>query len=270
MNFILQTINGNVTLDMCFQMERAKEYWDWRNQDDTFNLWEISIEGVETTKEDYEEYTLEKFVPEEWCPVGTIEFVEKYLRTYFGNDVADKAMRPLNVPKCFLDNKMNTGRNILNYVLSEALVNSDTYDKDAKYFIKDNKQIKNPLNGIMTLKEAYDKGLQEIQCSQLIKDEHNSSEWRAFIHNGNIVDIKNYSGSPFVFPNINTVINSYMYQLNGTLKEGTLDVYVDEIDSETYVLECHKFFSCGLYGFNQLDILPLMYWRTYKEIIQNV
>lgn len=116
----------------------------------------------------------------------------------------------------------------------------------------------------MTLKEAYDKGLRNAQVSTLIRD--NSSEWRVFIHNGKAVDIKHYSGAPFVFPNKYTIVNCYVPKLD--FNEGTIDVYVDLDDNETYVMECHKFFSCGLYGFNQLNILPLMYWRTYKELIK--
>lgn len=265
-----------VTLDMCFQMQRAKEYWDWRNPNDSFHI--IHADLLDLGIVDFEDKYRFNFNPEEWCPVGTVEFVETYLRTYFGDKIANKAVKPLNVPTCFLDNKMNTGRQIKNYFLSKSMF-EDIWDdnedkeffidgKDAKYFIKDEDHIKNPNNGIMTLQEAYDKGLRFVECSQLIKEGHNSSEWRAFIHNGKVVDIKHYAGDPFVFPDMDTVINSYMYQLENTLKEGTLDVYVDEMDGETYVMECHKFFSCGLYGFDHPDILPIMYWRTFLELIK--
>lgn len=257
-----------VTLDMCFQMQRAKEYWDWRNPNDSFSVLYCDIEDVDSF--DYKSYgTRSPFKAEEWCPIGTVEFVEKYLRTYFGDMVADNAMKPLNVPGCFLSNKMNTGREIHDAFLEYGIIKTHTGEPDeTKYFIKDNERIKNQNNGIMTLGEAYEKGLRYVECSQLIKEGHNSSEWRAFIHNGKVVDIKHYDGDPFVFPDMDTVINSYMYQLENTLKEGTLDVYVDEIDGETYVMECHKFFSCGLYGFDHPDILPIMYWRTFLELIK--
>jgi len=268
MNFIFQLIDSETSLDMCFQIERAKEYWDWKNPDDTFELWGCSLEEIDKVSEHIDSYVYSNlytsFKPEEWCPIGTVEFVEKYLRTYFGDAIADKAMIPLNVPECFLKNKMNTGRYIENALLTDEYVKeSDTN----KYFFKDNGRIKNALNGIMTVKEAQQAGLYNVQISTLIKEKHNASEWRVFIHNGKAVDIKNYAGNPFVFPD-KEAIDSYMYQLDDSLKEGTLDVYVDTIDVETYVMECHKFFSCGLYGFDQLDILPLMFWRTYQNLIK--
>ena len=51
------------------------------------------------------------------------------------------------------------------------------------------------------------------------------------------------------------------------LKEGTIDVYVDEMTNKTYVVEAHKFFSCGLYGFSDINVLPIMFWRTFKSLI---
>lgn len=261
MKFLLQTIEGKVTLDMCFQMERAKEYWDWRNPDDSFeieygrldNFWFNDLNDL---------IKLGMFNPKEWCPVGTVEFVEKYLRTCFDDNVADMAIVPLNVPEAFLDNcRFDCGR----YVRNEYINRDEEYPSDT-FFFKDNIRIKNPSNGILTYKQVIeDNNLENVQVSSIIQDDHNSSEWRVFIHKGEAVDIKHYSGDPFVFPNMDTIINRYVPKLN--FKEGTLDVYVDEIDCETYVLECHKFFSCGLYGFDQLDILPLMYWRTYKNLL---
>lgn len=260
MNFILQTINKKITLDICFQMERAKEYWDWKNSDDSFEITYGHIDNFW-----FDELTdlvkIGRFKPEEWCPVGTIEFVEKYLRIFFGDEIADKAMKPLNIPDCFLNNsRFDCGRYVWNKNLKEDFDDTD----DKQYFIKDNIKIKNPNNGIMSLVEAYNKGLEDVQVSTLIKK--NVSEWRAFIHNGKVVDIKNYSGDPFVFPDMDTILNSYIPRLD--FKEGTLDVYIDGFEEETYILECHRFFSCGLYGFNHSDILPLMFWRTFKEIIK--
>lgn len=267
MNFILQTIGGKVTLDMCFQMERAKEYWDWKNPDDTFkieygrldNFWFNELNDL---------VKLGKFNPEEWCPVGTVEFVEKYIRLFFGNEKADNAMKPLNVPDCFLEDcRFECGRYIYNRDLSKGNVDED-FSFEETFFIKDNDRIKNPNNGIMTLQEAYDKGMRNVQLSTLIKN--NSSEWRVFIHNGKAVDVRHYSGSPFEFPDMDIILDCYVPKLN--LMEGTLDVFVDNFNYDTYVdtfvLECHKFFSCGLYGFDNNDILPLMYWRTYKELIK--
>lgn len=268
MNFILQTINGKVTLDMCFQMERAKEYRDWRNPNDSFHI--IYADLLDLGIVDFEDKYRFNFNPKEWCPVGTVEFVETYIRTYFGEKKANNAMKPLNIPSCFLgcgkDYQIQyTGR----YVFNTNLEFDDSYkEEETVYMIKDHERIKNPNNGIMTLTKAKELGLKFVQVSEIISNENLSSEWRCFIHRGQIVDIKNYSGDPLCFPS-REKIERFCNWLDGSINEGTLDVYVDELDGETYVMECHKFFSCGLYGFDQLDILPIMYWRTYKELINN-
>ena len=49
-------------------------------------------------------------------------------------------------------------------------------------------------------------------------------------------------------------------------KAWTLDVAVTT-DSKTVVLECHRFFSCGLYGFSDLRRIPKMYSQTWYEMI---
>jgi len=260
MNFILQLIRNEITLDQCYQMKRSKEYWDWKDKDNSFKFIYSDLSDIVNLK------TLHEIDPSEWCPIGTIEFVEKYIRTYFGDEVANKTLKPLNVPECFLSNSMNLGRAVNNIVLDET---NTAWHILGGLYAKDNEKIKNPKNGVyFTLDDIRRAGLKDVQISSLIPDDHISSEWRVFIHNGEAVDIKNYSGNPFAFPNKES-IDSYIYQLNGLLKEGTLDVYVDEIDGDTYVMECHKFFSCGLYGFAQLDKLPLMYWRTYKNLIKD-
>lgn len=256
-------------MDMCFQMQRAKEFYDWKDPNDSFSLLYSDISDIGKIK-DIEEakYGIYEFNPDEWCPIGTIEFVEKYLVTYFPN-CAGTAMRPLNVPDCFLDNKMNTGRKVINVLLSDVTSNDSSNNENSPiYYIKDNAHIKSPLNGRKTIEQACADGLIDFQASSIIKDGHNASEWRCFIHNGEVVDVKHYMGDPFAFPDMDTVINSYMYQLGDTLREGTLDVYVDPYDQETYVMECHRFFSCGLYGFDHPDILPLMYWRTFLSLIK--
>lgn len=52
------------------------------------------------------------------------------------------------------------------------------------------------------------------------------------------------------------------------LKEDTIDVYVNEMTNKTYVVEAHKFFLCGLYGFSDINVLPIMFWRTFKSLIK--
>ena len=47
----------------------------------------------------------------------------------------------------------------------------------------------------------------------------------------------------------------------------TLDVAIKD-SGETVIIECHRFFSCGLYGFSDYRRLPVMFTRTWKEMIR--
>ena len=49
----------------------------------------------------------------------------------------------------------------------------------------------------------------------------------------------------------------------------TLDIGVKwkEGGNETFVIECHDFYSCGLYGFSDLNKLPFMFNRWHLEHI---
>jgi len=46
----------------------------------------------------------------------------------------------------------------------------------------------------------------------------------------------------------------------------TLDVGIN--NRSTFVIEVHDFFACGLYGFADLNLLPLMFYRWFKEFMK--
>ena len=48
-------------------------------------------------------------------------------------------------------------------------------------------------------------------------------------------------------------------------KAYTLDIGVNKKDG-TFVIEVHNFFSCGLYGFSDHKLLPLMFISGWKEL----
>lgn len=95
------------------------------------------------------------------------------------------------------------------------------------------------------------------------------SEYRLFVFNGVIKGIYNYSGDFLTFPNsesievVNDAINKFK---SHDLKAYTLDIAITK--NKTYVLEIHPFFSCGLYGFNDLSIIPQMYISGFKYLIK--
>ena len=77
-----------------------------------------------------------------------------------------------------------------------------------------------------------------------------------------------------VFPDANRImdiVNAYAPEAPVAY---TLDVYVTEdimLDDHsicnTFVMECHRFFSCGLYGFCDYSKLPYMFSQEWYEIL---
>ena len=264
MNFILQSVNDNITIDQCFQMLQSIEYYKWKNEPILkviVDMNELEHVGshIKFLNELGKDFECSEFIPSEWCPVGTVEFVEKYLRIYFGDEIADNAMKPLNIPEELF---ALSGRD---FIVNEQVSESLTHKYPDMYFIKDNDRIKNEFNGLMYVSDAIEHGMKNIQIQSIV--DNIGSEWRVFIHNGVPCDIKNYSGDPFLFPDVK-YINKCVDEISYMLKEGTIDVYVDEMMNKTYVVEAHKFFSCGLYGFSDINILPIMFWRTFKSLIK--
>ena len=102
-----------------------------------------------------------------------------------------------------------------------------------------------------------------FQVSEVMDDIE--SEWRCFIYNGELVDLKCYSGDPFKVPSkqyIDVCIKNFKsapiaYTLDICTRSGGHTIPAE-------VIEVHDFFSCGLYGFNDSKY-PLMLWRWFKE-----
>lgn len=118
-----------------------------------------------------------------------------------------------------------------------------------------------------SLKLVLPKG--EYQYSELIDID---SEWRCFVFKDELVGLQNYSGDFTLFPNLITINNMiYLYYKKAPCAY-TLDIGVNRLNdirrtNNTFVVEVHDFFSCGLYGFSDLNLLPLMFYRWFKEYI---
>jgi hypothetical protein len=98
-------------------------------------------------------------------------------------------------------------------------------------------------------------------------DSEIKSEWRTYIKNGIIVDIKNYLGDLFTQPNesyIKSVINKYSDILPCSY---TVDIGVLE-NGENVVIEFNDMWAIGNYGVPNDDYLSMLGLR-YFEIIRN-
>jgi hypothetical protein len=83
------------------------------------------------------------------------------------------------------------------------------------------------------------------------------SEWRAYIKNGEIVKICNYSGNPLVFPNI-YIIKTMISAWKGPCCYA-IDVGV--IGGETRLVEVNDFYSIGNYGLEPTEYVEMLILR---------
>lgn len=247
MKFILQRENADVISEQGWALVEAQRYYEWKG--DPFEIKTMCMGELKPSR-----LRLLDNHPEEWCPVGTIEFVLKYIEVFFGEKKRKLAEIPCGVaPECYYGRRIFKDGDVVN-----------PSDVKTRCYVKGLYKLKDKRNGYMDLgmaKDIFPEGYIATELIDLV------SEWRGFVHNGELVDIKNYSGDPFAFPDKHVMgfLTKDIVKIQG-LKEGTIDVAVTS-DSKTVFMESHKFFSCGLYGFSQAPILPLMYWRTYKDLI---
>ena len=255
MKFLAQTIGGQIVHDFTFALQRAKEHFDWEERD--------------TLLIDYHEGADFSDVksPDEYVPVGSVEYVSAYLRAFYPKAVA--ALKPLNVPAPLLCFASARGiKNILNTEDAGQMLSlgGPLYRKNLDIF-------KHPLNGICIPASTDD--IVGYQVSRVVDF---VSEWRVLVHRGIIQYVANYAGSPLAFPDADLIIEMVKeYDRSGTFDASgrhseapvayTLDVGVTS-EGNTQIIECHRFFSCGLYGYNEPNV-AYMLSQAWFEIKNN-
>ena len=223
MKYLIQTINGKVKHDFSFTLLESIEFQNWLRGNK-------SIEVLFT-----DEPTMPNYIP-----IGSVEFVSKYITDYYG-----LTPKPKNIP-IELIGKNWTGRNV---------INGNEKDIIGEKFVKSNDTIKSFTEICKTAPEG------NYQISDLIYIE---SEWRAFVFEGKLVGLQNYSGEFYIFPNVDKIkamINAYKTQPIAF----TLDVAIS--NNDTVIIEVHDFFSCGLYGFSEHKILPFMFSKWFYSFV---
>ena len=223
MKFLIQTINGKVKHDFSFTLLESIEFQNWLRNDKSFEAC----------------FTDEPTMPN-YIPIGSVEFVSKYINDYYGI-----TPKPKNIP-LELIGKNWTGR---------IVINGTEKDIIGEKFVKSNDKIKSFTEICKTAPES------NYQISDLIDIQ---SEWRAFVFEGKLVGLQNYSGEFDIFPNVDKIkamINAYKTQPIAF----TLDVAIS--NNDTVIIEVHDFFSCGLYGFSEHKILPFMFSKWFYSFV---
>ena len=221
--------------DTCVRMI---DFWDWSHFEDKPYIFKfIEYTDEPTLIDRFKQY-------DNAIPIGSVEFVLAWFKV-----IGIKNVKPLNIPKelwHFCDREIAIGH---------------TKDFNGVYMLKDLEVIKSEYNDCVKLNNnIYYPEDKEFFLSEWLNDV--ISEWRVFVFNGEIKDIKCYSGDFWKLPD-KDYIEKIVKEYNNP--SYTLDVMVTP--NKTEILELHDFFSCGLYGFED-TILPLMWKRSIKNIIK--
>lgn len=249
MKFLIQKINNEVRHDFAFTLLESIRFDKWLHPVHS-DIKVKFLNTVEITEPDdiYPPIEFKRY-HKDYIPIGSVEFVTQHLQHFYG-----LSPKPRNVPEVLFP---FAGREIFN---GNHLVMENAA---GDYFVKSNDTIKGFAEFIgFNCREMfpYTIPVGNYQYSQKI-DVY--SEWRTFIYEGKIVGLQNYSGEFSMFPDyseIEKMVDVYEKSEEAPIAY-TLDVCVNV--HGTFVMECHDFFSCGLYGFNEHKFLPQMFARWF-------
>lgn len=247
MRFVLRS--RDIAEDCEFALLTAKRWWEWKDPSMEFDV-------------RYEEEEGGWFDPAfEYCPVGSVEFCSRRLPA---------KCRPRNVPECL---RHMAGRKVYG---PDELLKAYASGERPEVFVKSGLTIKHPSNGFHTLDpdalaKEFGEPLETMQICGLIEDQavhEELSEWRAFVYNGEVLDVKNYAGDPYDAPNRDEVEHAAleMTRAGDCPPAYTIDVFQHRKNGIkwTSVMEVHDFFGCGLYGFDRPDRYPFMCVRWFS------
>lgn len=192
-------------------------------------------------------------------PIGSIEFVQSVMtRAYQA-----KEMTPLNIPSCLAERSL-WKRRIAFTSHAEGVNSLFQAFKTDTLFIKSASKLKTDITGIYdrTMPSSkYDAEPLLFVSEVLPLETDRASEWRLFSFNGRIVDMRNYSGSPWSIPP-----EDFCKQVSSAaapLGACTIDIAMTDA-GEPAIIEVHNFISCGLYG---AEVPLAMYKRAFIDEI---
>ena len=254
MRFLIQKSGGKVLYDFVFALQQAVGYFDWRGGE-RLVLKAVNCEdgaGPDAGWRDFPGVSR----PDAWTPVGSVEFVSQYLRRFYPGAV--EALRPLNVPDRLF---RYAGRFVWN-VRYYSDVDLLPFSGDDVIYRKSLDVIKHPDNGMARYRDTLKDGLVGFQVSGTLDF---VSEWRVLVFHRDVLHCANYSGDPLRFPDSDSIMAMVEAYGDDAPAAWTLDVGVTG-NGDTVVVECHRFFSCGLYGFNDYLKLPAMLSQTWYQM----
>lgn len=239
--FVIQSKNNIPLFDFGFTMIKSIEY----HKDFKENHYEYVL--VET----YQEFLLkmeeagEKWDYKKVIPVGSLEFTAFFLD--------NKEMRAINIPPELMDKKF-TGREVSVVKKKDLTINKPTFVKEFKY---------KGLTDILFRTEDIPSRIEESADLLISEVVDFVSEYRVFVFEERILDMKHYLGDPFTVPSEKKIYEMIYAFGRNTLSSYTLDVAVTS-EGETVIVEIHPFVSVGLYGYADYKYLPPMFIRGFS------
>ena len=249
--FLLQKENGYLSEDVNTVRECIEEYNWLNNNSKNYKIQYASLSKLTLLSQQ-----------KNLIPVGSIEFVETYLKLMAHN----AKIKPILIPSELRAQEF-TMRQISIVQGVNGIQDIFSQFNTSELFVKSATCCKTDFTDIYTEKEINilpDDRYCVSECINII------SEWRVFVLNGKIQRVCNYSGDDWVIPNKNAV-----QKMIDTYKKCppayTLDVAVIEKDGYHYtvIIEIHNFISCGLYGFHSTRI-PTMLIRAFKYEMEHI
>ena len=187
-------------------------------------------------------------------PIGSVEFTEKVMELGWE---CTRGIIPINIP--FDMSSCSLWKRRMAYACGEDGVRSVFDDwEEERLFIKSADRVKAPFTGIYKRDDPAEpyKDEQRLLVSTVLPLETDQcSEWRIFVKSHEFVDMKCYSGNPWVLPDKKTV-EQVISNLPKNRRAYTADVAVTD-KGETVIIELHNFVACGAYGAE----LPLSMYR---------
>lgn len=227
-----------------------------QNDKDTLEIEEIIVEDVLKRNRHLHGYEkasirdIDSIPNKEFIPVGTIDFVTKYLSKFGYCDIET----PIEIPKYlqteeFLKRKYD-------------IVTWDKIPRIGKFFLKDVSELKKFSGVIDTTYDNIDemfnyKSINSFDTSLVLNKNHMfqvssilniKTEYRVYVIGNEIEAISSYEGSPINLPDTGLLQKAIsLIQLNEEyLQSYTIDIAVG--DFGTAILEIHNFTSVGLYN----------------------
>lgn len=247
MKFLIQKINNQIRHDFSFTLLESIRFRNWLTHGN--DPPDIVVHYVNTIYNDKGILEAPQFknYQRDYVPIGTVEFVTEHLQRFYG-----LTPKPINVPVelfPFAKRKIWNGDNMsLDGLKGSWIIKSNDKIKDVVKLVKDPDVLSVPPNG-------------NYQISEYITID---SEWRAFVYQGKLQGLQHYVGEFTMFPNVRTIHRMIDKYKNAPIAY-TLDIGIN--DDGTFVIECHDFFSCGLYGFSNHAILPSMFGRWFTQYV---